>query len=452
MRITLIWLLCVLGVACGDADPQITNNVRNNPENNPNNNPDNNPANNPFNSGNNNPLNNGTTDMARLSWLEVGASHPQVAYSSDGRVHMVYVGEPASIVYGTCSANCHDQTNWTVNPIFTSDYVYAPRLQADGSGNIHLVYEHGIATNQTVYATCSQNCNNAANWTEVNLTQMVGNTKAFYLGAPFAVGPSGELAFVTASPPTLNECSGDCTNADNWRSGPIRAQGYNMAMAYGSSGLHMVMNNTQNNIIYMRCASNCTDASNWTESAPLFAHQGSQIGLGVTGDQVRIAYNQGLSYSDAPAVQAQDNRMLFWACDGDCTQVENWGGTLLANELRDGDAVTLASFGDVNVLLYRTDDLSLRLDVCGGNCLEATSWEGLILDSSETLNADVDPKVALCGGSPPNFASWYIGDPVFAVSPEGSVMAAHGARILQKCSALGMGTYIPAMPRLIYLP
>lgn len=446
MRIKLLCLLCVMGVACGDYDSKVSNNVNNNPDNSANNNP----TNNPFNSANN-PVNN-ATEMARLSWLEVGAGHPQVAYSPDGRVHMVHVGEPASIVYGTCSSICQDQTNWTVSRIFTADYVYAPRLQVDGSGRVHLIYEHGFGTTNTNYATCSQNCSDSQNWTELNLTQTIGNTKAFYLGAPFAVGPSGELAFVTASPPTLNTCSGDCTNAANWRSGQIRAQGYNMAMAYGDSALHVVMNNTQNNIIYMRCASDCTDAANWTESEPLFAHGGSQIGLGVTGDQVRIAYNQGLSYSDSPAVQAQDNRMLFWACQDDCTQVSNWSGTLLANDPRDGDAVSLASFGDVNVLLYRTDDLSLRLDICGANCIDPASWEGLIVDSTEALNADVDPKVALCGGSPPYFASWYIGDPVFAVSPEGSVMAAHGARILQKCSVTSMGSYIPAMPRLIYLP
>ncbi len=445
MRFAHLCLICVLGVACGDTESKT-----NNPSNNPSNNPDNN-SNNPFNNPDNNPINN-ETELSRLSWLEVGASHPQVAYAPDGRAHMVYVGEPASIVYGTCSSICGNQDNWTVSRIFTSDYIYAPRLQVDGSGRVHLIYEHSINTTNTNYATCSQNCNESQNWTEVNLSETIGYTKAFYLGAPFVVGPNGALAFVTASPPTLNECGGDCTNAANWRSGQIRARGYNMAMAYGDTALHMVMNDTQNNIVYMRCESNCSDASNWAESQPLFAHSGSQIGLGVTGDAVRIAYNQGLSYSDNAAVQAQDNRMLFWACQDDCTQVANWSGTLLNNNLRDGDAVALASFGEVNVLLYRTDDLSLRLDVCGADCINAASWEGLILDSTEVLNADVDPKIALCGGSPPNFASWYIGDPMFAVSPNGSVMAAHGARILKKCSALEMGSYIPAMPRLIYLP
>lgn len=454
------WILWMVGVVgCADTADKAENNVVviNNANNGSNN------VNNGSNSGANNVATNNlpTGEGGVLTFLDPGFNTPQVAFGPGGRAHMVYTAglTPGYLVYGTCASGCEAQQNWEFASIFTDDEVDEARMGVDAAGRVHVVFQQEAIDGdpRTFYGRCASGCTDPGAWSTVELTALIGGSRAAYRGAPLVVDPEGGVAMLTSTltvnaPITLALCGGDCTNPDNWGAGVVRQGGLRTSLAVNASGLHMFLYDGANSIVYQTCSAGCNDAANW-QQASLFAHDGgSNISVVAVGDELRVAYNQGRSYSDVQAVADQDFRTLFWTCSSNCLDAASWSGTVLANP-KDGESLALAGLGPVSVLAYETDDLKLNVGVCESNCTDAASWSSVTVDSTEAMNASSDPYLMLCGDSRPYFASWYVNDPVIAIDPEtGAGMFAHSGSNLRQCALGGQQTSVYGMGRLIFMP
>lgn len=396
-----------------------------------------------------------------LTFPEPGFDTPQVAFGPGGRAHMVYTAGlmPGVLTYGTCAGACEAPGNWEFVVLFSDVEVDEARMGVDASGRVHLVYQQRSTGGdaRTLYASCAGSCTAPERWSAVELTALIDWSQAAYRGAPLVVDPDGGVALLTSTLTvnariTLAICGGDCTTPENWVAGVVREGGSRMALAVNGAGLHMFFYDGANTIVYQTCSEGCLDAANWLQTG-LFAHDGeSNISVVSVGNELRVAYNQGRSYSAVQTIVDQDYRTLFWRCAGNCLDVANWSGTVLAGP-GDGESLALAALGPVSVLAYETDELGLNVGVCASNCVDAASWESFTVDSTDAMNATLDPYSMLCDGSRPQFASWYVNNPVIALDPEsGAGMFAHSGSNLRQCSVGGQFYSLYGLGRLIFVP
>lgn len=396
--------------------------------------------------------------------LDVGVEYPSIVTGSNGAFHLAYAtGFSRTVVYGTCTTNCGSPSGWTFVEVFNQTSVsttgYA-RLTIDSGNRLHLVYErYANSMDQTVYATCAANCTTAASWTQVDLTSITGSSSAEFRGAPIVVDSAGRISFVT-SDLTVNgniylaTCGSGCTTASNWQIGSMRQGGGRTAMAARGTTLHRIMDDDNRRLRYATCASNCILPSSWTESGPLFVHDGympTALVLTSSG-RVHVAYNQGATDSSEPMnIQMQANKLIVWQCDTNCTTDTSWSGVILG-QARDGeDGIAMVQVGGALVLAL-TQSLTLSAGVCANNCATDTSWAFGPVDETQTMNAAVNPYMAFpCGSSAPTFAAWYPDDGVVAVNTvTGEAVFAHAAYALTTCG--GTTARKPSALRVIYSP
>jgi hypothetical protein len=311
---------------------------------------------------------------------------------------------------------------------------------------VHIVfsfYPPGVSyPSDTYYANCSGQCHNPASWNAVNISSVIDWTRPSFVAPPMVVTPEGGVYLVTSSltinaDVVLAHCPGNCQNADNWSAGNIRRGGGHMALAVNGQGLHMILHDEGQGLVYRHCPSNCVSEANWTE-AHLFVHDGrGRVAMTTSGNEIRVVYNQGYPYDDQPeAVQAQNGRLIYWTCQANCTNESNWRGLLVPTSQDNGRDVTMVSVGAGVLLAYSTENLEMRLDICEGDCLQESSWRYLIADTTTMVNETADPYAVLCGGSRPYFASWYVDEPALAIGPSGQILLAYEGDILKQC-ALG---------------
>lgn len=403
-----------------------------------------------------------------LTFSEVGFDSPSIASSSDGAVHLAYTYgvTPAHVVYRRCTGNCERPESWQGIDLGggVHDLANYVRLAVAGDGRVHVVWEASDTggSTQTMYATCASNCLEPSSWSAVDITSLLMGTSAPYRGAPMVVDSSGRLSLITSSltfnaTVVLSTCASNCATLGSWSSGIIRTGGSRSSLVAVGTALHLVMNNESGALIYRTCSGNCTLEASWQESPPLFAHgETPPVSLAATASGgLRVAYNQGSSLStEPPAVQMQDDRVLVWSCDANCLVPASWSGVILG-DLRDGeDGLALTSLGESLALVVTTTDAqTVTVRACDANCTDAASWTSGIADSSNLMNADVDPYAAIgCTDSSgaavrPSFASWYPYKPVITLTAAGATVV-HAPYLLRTCPGVSSSTRLPGVGRL----
>jgi hypothetical protein len=409
-----------------------------------------------------------------VSFVEVGFDAPAIATSADGTVHLAYTYglQPAHIVYRSCSRDCGEAESWSgvIVADVASGYAKAVRLAVASDGRVHLLYQGNPpgGSAQTFYATCAGNCASGGAWSVVELTSLLEGTEAAYRGAPLVVDSAGRVSFITTTlatrgPIRLSSCASGCESLASWQSGVIRTGGTRTMLATSGTTLHLVLNNEAGVLVYRTCAGDCTQETSWHESPPLFAHDGSgavSVVATATGG-VRVAYNQGKASPDEPPeVQRQNDKVLVWSCEANCLTQASWTGVILGAE-RDGeDGLSLAALGNSLALAVTTSaDQTVTLRICDANCTDAASWQSAVVDSSAAIAEAVDPyQVVGCTdtGNPnqyvrPIFAAWYPSKPEVAVTPAGAVAVVHAPYALRTCSGASGPTRLPGIGRLVFL-
>jgi hypothetical protein len=391
--------------------------------------------------------------------------YPKVAVGSNGVFHLAYATEYGqTVVYGTCAANCGVPASWTFATLYTqsaSGYTSDARLLVGANNRLHLVYgRRRNSMDETLYLTCTTNCTNPASWTTVDLTPLAGSYTAEWRGAPFVIDSSGRLSFLISdltvnSNLTLLSCGSNCTTLANWQRGVIRQGGGRMWLATSGTTLHRIVNDGNKRLHYGTCASNCTQASSWTESGNLFVHDGAmptQIAVGTNG-RITVAYNQGATDStEPPAIQAQANKVLVWQCDSNCMVDTSWSGVILGQAEDGFEGLALVELGGALVLAL-TQSVTLKAGLCTQNCTTAANWTFGDVDDSAAMAVAADPyMVFLCSSmSRPGFASWYPDEGTVAISPvTGEAVFVHAPNGLHTCG--GITSRRPSSLRVIYSP
>ena len=409
-----------------------------------------------------------------LSFLEVGFDSPAIATSTDGAVHLAYTYglQPAHVVYRRCAGNCDQAASWTGANVdaWADGFVSDVRLTVANDGRVHVLYQGNPVSGsaRTFYTTCAANCAAGGTWSGVELTSLLQGTEAAYRAAAFVVDSAGRISFITQTlttnaPIRLSTCASGCESAANWQSGVIRTGGNRTMLAASGTTLHLMMNNEASALVYRTCASNCTVDTSWQESPPLFAHDGygAVAVVATASGGVRVAYNQGTAAPGEPAaVQMQNNKVLVWSCDANCLSQASWTGVLLGAEKDGADGLSLGALGNSLVLAVTTDaDQTVTARICDMNCGDAASWQSGVVDSANAMNAEVDPYqlVGCSDTSNPNqyvrpiFAGWYPYKPVVAVTPSGAVAVAHAPYALRTCSGSSGPTRLPGIGRFAFL-
>jgi hypothetical protein len=332
-----------------------------------------------------------------------------------------------------------------------------------------VLYDASDDSEQLIYGTCASNCEDASNWTGIDLASLFGGGWSSPThGLPLVIDEEGRLSFTVDRKiyldggVTLATCAGDCTDLGNWSAGTISSTGTRTSLAARGTTLHQLIDNadastTGSALGYRTCADNCTDPANWAALDNLFVYDGAMPNaIAVTAEGgVRIVYNQGVSDSGQPAdVKAQDNMMLIWGCDADCLEPTSWSG-FISGAAGDGvDGIAMVEFDGALVLSISNSNRVLTR-VCEADCLLDTNWSEAEIDTSEAMTNDYDPFVyadSSCGSNELEFASWHLTQGVTAVRPNGSVAFAHTAHILRTCFGSSTVDYLPGYGRVAYLP
>ena len=256
--------------------------------------------------------------------------YTSIAIDSNDAVHISYQSG-GNLKYATCSSSCATASNWDLVSVdTTSNYVgeYGS-IAIDSNDTIHISYYSASDTNFK-YATCSNGCTSASNWTNVSVytTGVVGMFTSIAIDSNDALhvaywnsssGHTGFLKYAT--------CSSDCTNTSNWNDVSIAT--YNSRYGFTSlaidsndavhisyRGINSQWPTVYTNLNYATCSSGCTTASNWdVVSVDTASYRPTYTSLAIdSNDAVHISYgdnniNGGLRYA---------------TCSTGCTSGSNW--------------------------------------------------------------------------------------------------------------------------------
>lgn len=222
----------------------------------------------------------GTADSASVGYgeWEPGSG---VALTPQGfqAVYAWEAGYGPAIRYAHCPGACNFTGHWTATtPLSTPGSVqdwtgHSTPLAADAAGGLHLLF-YGPGDRTLHYGFCAAACDTPANWQDVPITGPYGYSRWSRL---IAVAPGGgvHVLYGTAVGLIHATCSGGCTNAANWQSGPVAGAYFlsldALAMAFGPEGrLHLAYTDQTGVVSYATCAAPCTASGTWsTASLPL---------------------------------------------------------------------------------------------------------------------------------------------------------------------------------------
>jgi hypothetical protein len=221
--------------------------------------------------------------IANVVFQGLFSDFPFFALDPQGRPRAA-IRSSGSIAYLACDANCAaSASNWTITPLNVDGL--QPTIAIDAAGNPHVLYQktdRNISTNNDIldYATCAQNCTDAANWSIGSIFLLGIDFRDSYAidtdssNRPRIAFFTGNLA--TNEPAQANAliyawCDSVCEDGTNW-SGVLvgTAQGEGVApdlLLDANNRPHISYYNDASGyeLGYATCAANCeSTAGNWT--------------------------------------------------------------------------------------------------------------------------------------------------------------------------------------------
>lgn len=394
-----------------------------------------------------------------LTLSEDGFWSPDVAFSSDGAAHLVYVSgvRPQHLVYGTCAGRCEVSTSWSLAELVVADALDGVRMFTDPAAVVHLVYSGTVGgSSKTGYGRCSSRCTDPERWAWADLTARLEGAVVDFLGTPLQADGAGGAAVVAHRPEggvRLALCSEGCEDPARWVVSLLRETGRRASLGLGAFAAHMVVHEDDGQLVYRSCMGACNTPGGWEESPPLFVHAGpGSIALAVVGAEVRLAYNQGLAPAALPPeVHALDNQLVFRTCNANCLEDAGW--SLAALGPGNGEYLGIAALGRFTGLAITRLDRTLGVALCQSGCGDVRGWVLDLRDTPEALDAVEDPYDRTCDGERPYLATWAAHDPRMAVSPiTGSGLYAYTALLTRLCRPGGTEEASAGFGRVVYIP
>jgi hypothetical protein len=262
--------------------------------------------------------------IANVVFQGLFSDFPFFALDPQGRPRAA-IRSSGSIAYLACDANCAaSATNWTITPLNVDGL--QPTIAIDAAGNPHVLYQktdRNISTNNDIldYATCAQNCTDAANWSIGSIFLLGNDFRDSYTidtdssNRPRIAFFTGNLA--TNEPAQANAliyawCDSVCENGTNWSGvlvGTAQGEGVAPDLLLDANNLpHISYYNDASGyeLGYATCAANCeSSSSSWTTErveSPLGYPSQPGPGCSLSSWYVTSSISLALNSADEPQI------------------------------------------------------------------------------------------------------------------------------------------------------
>lgn len=384
-------------------------------------------------------------------------------------VHFVSAPDPSPAVYTYCSApatRCGEPSNWV--SVALADRAIEVQLRLTTAGQPRLL----ITASSTIYPTgrdywyaeCNSNCANAAQWQIVRVTSTDGMAiiETTDLLAPqrsFALDPQGRPRFVYQDrnygiePDHIGfyymECDSGCATASNWRETKIsRATQYDYeifkypALSFTSSGQPRVLasvyalnddgSEAPKGLYYYGCDSVCNQMANW-DRIYLFNHGSGAYPLPMWDLDLDTSGNPHLAlFTGGGADEGIDYQLIYFACSGNCMDVEGWRGSVLTMPLHDGQGPDIELDAANNPrIAFMQDNGDLGYAWCDQSCaLMPDHWQVTTIETTEAQEADYPQAL------PPHCDQplWQGLTPTLVLDSAGNPRIAHDVQVDARCT------------------
>jgi hypothetical protein len=285
-------------------------------------------------------------------------------------------------------------------------------VAVDANGGIHVAgyYYQTFNTGQTAafYRYCASGCDNAANWKQVNLLDLVNEVQV-------EVTPAGKPRLLIrtsrdqAEGPEFYyaECNANCTNAAGWKTVEVQKGGAtsswqiqddwqpqrSFALDPQGRPRFLYIDRTywiepdRLGTYYKYCDANCINAANWSEVLVGRVESGLVYEMFEYPTLVFTSQGQPRILA-AYAANGQTEALLHYLqCNAGCEDVDNWDRVDLWPRgqgpkpswdlaLDSQDRPRLVFYPE-----YMDDDSGQRLyyGVCNQNCTNANSWQRAVI-------------------------------------------------------------------------
>jgi hypothetical protein len=381
---------------------------------------------------------------------------PQLARDGSGGLHVLSASPSkdaqgkTTVRYGTCKSGCDAASGFSfVTMDDTSGALFDQvKLAVEPSGRVHLV-ELLDATKEVRYFTCPSDCGKAASWAAVKVGLPANFTSpSLPAGRAFAVSDAGKPrllvnAYAGAGPQVMVlGCDGTCTDGNGWRADPIvDGKALVASMTPGEPHQAVLGMDQGFSIVYAECASQCADATKWTQAQLMTANAGpGQLSLvRGSGGELNLALKSSLAVSA--------DQTLYGRCTGQCGLAGSWTmvEALRGEDGRGGLDLALGSGGAVAIALatVANDLQELKWVHCAGSCASGGAWSSNGLEKGLDVkeSAPTDPGAAC--SNPKRW--WAVGNAVQIVPGAGGGYAlAYDATGYDQCLGSSTTSYITA--------
>jgi hypothetical protein len=393
-----------------------------------------------------------------------------LAVDSQGKMHVAFsrvapffANIGPGVFYGSChpaQVDCGQVANWQVGEVDSlADGWPWVQLQVTADGRPRLLLTRTIARAGSTgelyrYAECNSNCALPQSWLALDITDRATggswfNTDNSYHN--FALDNLGRPRFIYEdrgndagehSGAYYVFCNTDCTQPGSWFE--TRIDGHSRlvyvderaSLIFTSDGRPRIFArdggdfsgpDTSSKLLYLECNANCDNSAGWSQPLPL---RGTGHGSSVHTWSPAVAENGALRLTFYP----RGGPFYYMWCDGNCTQLENWGEySLDFDESSTGDysALALDSNGRPHIALRGGNNFSLNYLWCDGACeTDNAQWNMAVVEPIGQIGEEhpITPLPTCVRGG------WFGGlRPVIALDAQDNPRVAYDAEYMMEC-------------------
>jgi hypothetical protein len=351
----------------------------------------------------------GSPSAKGASLLPLGdAATITTAIDSQGTLHIAASayrdGNGFKLLYGECKAGCADPTSWTLVELAPADPSNPPTIALTRSGEPRILFAGDATSNPGYfYAECGSGCTDAASWSAVQLTSSPSPQIVSPNRLPFAVSPSGSVAFLPKDSGAVFYCKAGCSDAMSWSEVPVGDANTGPGrVAFASDDDLQLLQLHPNGpltlqVVWVRCTGDCTSPQSYSESEPLWAPQLPYVDIATTSQGApRVVI-----YASDPSSLSNPKIFAYLTCDSGCDQAASWTTTQLpiGEGLGQMGFVLALDSKDRPVVAY-ANDTTVGTATCSGDCTAGSAWQASEAMTVERLDAIYPPPVpAHCAGA-----------------------------------------------------
>lgn len=333
-----------------------------------------------------------------------------VAVDSQNGIHVVYTiytgtddqgQQPAT--YGYCANQCGEKASWHFMRL--GEAVQDARIALDLTGKPRLilygpVYDPTWPRMRYQYAACNSACTNSASWTITTIATPIEPTatREYNNNHYFAMDSQGRPAFIYTDTLQNNHpgtfymsCQTNCSNASQWTETTLTTGALfdKVSLGFSPNGLPRLAfgfmdANSDLYLSYAECNSGCTDGANWAGTALVQIHGSAKYNLAIDGSgRPRLGvYTGSYAYDPFPA-----QKLLYLWCDTACNTAQGWSFADTGLSYGSGDGIDLAlDIQDRPRMSFETAGQGLGYAWCDANCeSDSADWQNQEIESQAAL-------------------------------------------------------------------